>query len=179
MTRRPDLSRLRLLVVDDNAYVRRTVRALLHGFGVREVVEAADGAEALEEAVTHGPDVIVADWVMPILDGIELTRLLRAEHADPFVAIIMLSAHAERHRVEAARAAGVDAYLVKPISGKALHERILHVAGPRAFARTPGYFGPCRRGEAGLDPREAERRAEPGAEIIEVGGSPGRRAGRA
>jgi two-component system, chemotaxis family, chemotaxis protein CheY len=66
---RIDFNRLRFLVIDDNAHMRRIVRTLLHGFGAREVYEAEDGASGLEAFTHFMPDIIVADWAMPVFDG--------------------------------------------------------------------------------------------------------------
>jgi len=143
-----DFQALRVLVADDNAHMRRIIRAILHGLGVREVYEAADGAEAVEQFIAHAPDVVVADWVMPILDGIEMTRMMRDQKSsvNPFVPIIMVSGHSERAKVMAARDAGVTEFMCKPISAKALHDRFLSVVlQPRQFVRTKTFFGPDRR----------------------------------
>jgi two-component system, chemotaxis family, chemotaxis protein CheY len=65
---RVDCSRLRFLIVDDNPHMRRIIRALLHGFGVREAYEAEDGAAGLEAFSSYSPDIVIADWAMPIFD---------------------------------------------------------------------------------------------------------------
>jgi len=145
---RLDLSALRFLIVDDNAHMRRIVRTLLHGFGVREIHEAEDGASGLEAVRNTSPDILILDWVMPILDGIEFVRTIRnpGSKLNPFVPIIMLSGHAEKRRVLEARDAGVHEFLCKPISAKALHDRIAAIVlHPRPFIQSKGYFGPDRR----------------------------------
>ena len=63
---RINFNRLRFLVIDDNAHMRRIMRSLLHGFGTREVYEAEDGAAGLEAFTQYGPDIVITDWVMPI-----------------------------------------------------------------------------------------------------------------
>jgi CheY-like chemotaxis protein len=145
---RVECSRLRFLLVDDNNHMRRIIRALLHGFGVREAYEAEDGAAGLEAFSSYSPDIVITDWAMPIFDGIELTRMIRQPDtsANPYVPIIMVTGHAEKRRVIEARDAGVTEFLVKPISAKALYQRIVSVvATPRPFIRTKTYFGPDRR----------------------------------
>jgi two-component system chemotaxis response regulator CheY len=150
---RIDFNRLRFVVVDDNAHMRRIVRALLHGFGAREVNEAEDGAAGLEAFTHNVPDIVITDWAMPIFDGLELTQMIRQPgvNANPFVPIIMLTGHSEKKRVTAARDAGVTEFLAKPLSAKALYERIVSVVlNPRPFVRTKSYFGPDRR--RGINP---------------------------
>lgn len=145
---RLDISGLRFLIVDDNAHMRRIVRTLLHGFGVREVYEAEDGAAGLEAFQNFSPDIIIADWVMPVFDGHELVQMIRRPDSklNPYVPIIMLTGHSERRRVIQARDAGVHEFLCKPISAKALYERIATIVlNPRPFVRTKNYFGPDRR----------------------------------
>ncbi len=145
---RIDFNRLRFLVIDDNAHMRRILRTLLHGFGAREVYEAEDGASGLEAFTHYVPDIIVADWAMPIFDGLELTQMIRqpGANANPYVPIIMLTGHSEKKRVTSARDAGVTEFMAKPISAKALYQRILNVvANPRPFIKTKTYFGPDRR----------------------------------
>lgn len=158
---RVDFSRLRLLVVDDNSYVRRLVRTLLHGFGVHEIVEAEDGAAALDRFASANPDIMVTDWEMPILDGIELTKLIRTSEnsLNPYVPIVMMTAYAEKQRVMQARDAGVTEFLVKPLSAQALHTRLAAIVlNPRPFIRTSTYFGPDRRRMAMPDFPGEERR---------------------
>ncbi len=145
---RVDFTKLRFLVVDDNAHMRRIVRTLLHGFGAREVYEAGDGAAGLELFAAHLPDIIIVDWSMPILDGIELTGMIRRPDSavNPYLPIIMLTGHSEKSKVMRARDAGVTEFLCKPISAKSLHQRLLNcVLNPRPFIKTSDYFGPDRR----------------------------------
>ena len=145
---RIEFNKLRFLVIDDNAHMRRILRTLLHGFGAREVYEAEDGASGLEAFTHYVPDIIIVDWAMPIFDGLELTQMIRqpGANANPYVSIIMLTGHSEKRRVMAARDAGITEFLAKPISAKALYERIVNVvANPRPFIKTETYFGPDRR----------------------------------
>jgi two-component system, chemotaxis family, chemotaxis protein CheY len=166
---RIDFKRLRFLTIDDNAHMRKIVRTLLHGFGARDVYEVEDGATALEAFNHYLPDIVVADWAMPIFDGIELTRLIRQANtnANPFAPIIMLTGHTEMSRVTAARDAGVTEFLAKPISAKSLYQRILSVVVyPRPFIKTTTYFGPDRRRTTNANYNGPERRKGGKAEIV-------------
>jgi two-component system chemotaxis response regulator CheY len=145
---RIDFNRLRFLVIEDSAHMRRILRTLLHGFGAREVYEAEDGASGLETFTHFMPDIVIADWVMPIFDGLELSEMIRqpGANANPYVPIIMLTGHSDKKRVIMARDAGITEFLCKPISAKSLYERIVNVvAKPRPFVKTKTYFGPDRR----------------------------------
>jgi two-component system chemotaxis response regulator CheY len=136
---------LRVLVVDNSQFMRRIVRTLLLNVGVKEVYEAADGLAGLEAIRTLGPDIVVLDWELPLLNGAELVRIVRSPDVFPmpYVPIIMLSAHGERWRVIEASHIGVNEYLVKPISAKALFDRIVSIlVNPRPLVRRGSYYGP-------------------------------------
>jgi len=166
---RIDFSKLRFLVIDDNAHIRRILRTYLHGFGTREVHEAEDGAVGLEAFNQYMPDIIVTDWAMPVFDGLELTRMIRQSGANaiPYVPIIMFTSHSEKRRVIAARDAGVTEFLVKPVSPKSLYQRILNVVtNPRPFVKTKTYFGPDRRRNVNPNYVGPERRERGNADLI-------------
>jgi two-component system, chemotaxis family, chemotaxis protein CheY len=166
---RIDFNRLRFLVIDDNAHMRRIVRTLLHGFGAREVIEAEDGAAGLEAFTHNQPDIVLTDWAMPIFDGLELTQMIRqpGANANPYVPIIMLTGHSEKKRVVSARDAGITEFLAKPISAKALYQRVLNViVNPRPFIKTKSYFGPDRRRSTGTNYIGPERRKGGKADVI-------------
>jgi two-component system, chemotaxis family, chemotaxis protein CheY len=166
---RIDFNKLRFLVIDDNAHMRRILRTLLHGFGARDVYEAEDGATGLEAFTHYMPDIVLTDWAMPIFDGLELAQMIRqpGANANPYAPIIMLTGHSEKKRVTAARDAGITEFMVKPISSKALYQRILNVvANPRSFIRTKSYFGPDRRRSVSSNYVGPERRKGGRADVI-------------
>ena len=143
-----DLSRLNVLAVDDNRHMLTIVKSILYGLGIRNVQTAMDAADAFEELRHYLADIVICDWVMSPLDGIEFVRLIRSADDSPnrYVPIIMLTGHTEMHRVIEARDAGVTEFLAKPISPKSLYTRVHSiVTRPREFVRTKSYFGPDRR----------------------------------
>jgi CheY-like chemotaxis protein len=134
-----------VLVVDDNQYMRKMVRNLLVNCGVKDIYEAGDGITALDTIRTVGPDVVVLDWEMPLLSGAELVRIVRSPGVFPMpdVPIIMLSGHGERWRVVEAVRLGVNEYLVKPVSAKALYDRLVSITlQPRPTVQLGDYYGP-------------------------------------
>jgi two-component system, chemotaxis family, chemotaxis protein CheY len=166
---RIDFNRLRFLVIDDNAHMRRIIRSLLHGFGAREVYEAEDGAAGLDAFTHHVPDIVLTDWAMPTFDGLELAQMIRqpGANANPFAPIIMVTGHTEKARVTAARDAGITEFLAKPISAKALYQRVASVvANPRPFIKTKTYFGPDRRRNTNTNYVGPERRKGGKADVI-------------
>ena len=112
-----DLSSLTFLVVEDSAYMRTILRTMLQGFGARRIVEAEDGASGLEAMDRANPDILILDWVMPILDGADMVRMIRVP-SNPFayIPIIMVTGHTERSRIIEARRLGIHELLCKPIS---------------------------------------------------------------
>src|SRR5712691_4781474 len=136
---------LGVLVVDSSQFMRKIVRNLLLNVGVKEVYEAGDGIAGLEAIRTIGPDIVIIDWDLPLLNGAELVRIVRSPGVFPMpdVPIIMLSGHVERWRVIEASRLGVHAFLKKPVSGKALLDRIVAIlTHPRAMVRLGDYYGP-------------------------------------
>lgn len=134
-----------VLVVDDNQYMRKMIRNLLVNCGVKDIFEAGDGITALDTIRTLGPDVVVLDWEMPLLNGAELVRIVRSPGVFPVpdVPIIMLSGHGERWRVLEAVQLGVNEYLIKPVSAKALYDRLVTITiQPRPTVQLGDYYGP-------------------------------------
>jgi YesN/AraC family two-component response regulator len=134
-----------VVVVDDNQYMRKMIRNLLVNCGIKEIYEAADGIAALDTIRTVGPDVVILDWEMPLLNGAELVRIVRSPGVFPMpdVPIIMLSGHGERWRVVEAVRLGVNEYLVKPVSAKALYDRLVTITlQPRPTVKLGDYYGP-------------------------------------
>ncbi|MBV9548225.1 MAG: response regulator [Alphaproteobacteria bacterium] len=139
---------LKALIVEDNAHMRVLLRELLNSVGIREVSEAANGEAAITVLRDRKCDLILSDMAMAPMDGIAFTRHVRNSDASPnrFVPIIMVTGHTEKHRVEAARDAGVTEFLAKPITAGNLYARITEIVErPRAFVRAENYFGPDRR----------------------------------
>lgn len=148
MTQAIDLGKISFLVVDDNDHMRLLVRQILHGLGCGRLREAKDGKSALEQIDMVAPDILVADWVMEPMDGLELTRTIRRSKSspNPYMPIIIMSGYADLQRVTAARDAGASEFLVKPMSARSLFIRIQTVIlHPRPFIKTATYFGPDRR----------------------------------
>lgn len=143
-----DDARIAALIVDDNAHMRSILITLLHAVGVDEIRQASDGAEALLLLTRWQPNFIVIDQHMQPMSGTDFARKLRADPKNPCTdaPIIMLTAHTERAIVEMARDAGIDEILAKPISAKALMQRLHAITHERRpFVRAANYVGPDRR----------------------------------
>jgi len=116
-----------VLVVEDQEDNRRILRDLLAHAGY-DVIEAVDGEEAVSAASLHRPDVILMDIQLPLLDGYEATRRIKADPALHHIPVIVVTSYALSGDETAARAAGCDAYVAKPYSPKALLAKIREYA---------------------------------------------------
>jgi two-component system chemotaxis response regulator CheY len=142
------IQQLTLLVVDDNPFMRSLVRGMLATLGVRTIYEAGDGIAALDMIRSVNPDIVVLDLEMPLLNGAELVRIVRSPGAfpTPDLPIIVLTAHGERRRILEAAKLGVNEFLCKPVSAKALYDRLLSILlKPRQSVQLGEYYGPAPR----------------------------------
>jgi CheY-like chemotaxis protein len=140
--------KLRVLVVDDSAHMRKLVAEILHAFGVVNVVEAPDAERAWAMLREYSPDVLILDWQMEGMTGVDLVQKIRTagDSPNPFIPVIMLTGYTHIDRVREARDAGVNEFLAKPVSVKGILTRLISVIeNPRPYVRTKDYFGPCRR----------------------------------
>lgn len=154
------LGELKVLLVDDNDHMRTIVGTILKGIGILNVREARDGSEALDALRTWPADLAIVDFRMEPMDGVDFTRLIRnaADSRNPFLPIIMMTGFADRPRVEEARDSGVTELIVKPVTARAIIDRLNAVVyRPRPFVRTADYFGPRRRGidDVAMDDQQA------------------------
>jgi two-component system, chemotaxis family, chemotaxis protein CheY len=139
---------LKVLIVEDNQHMRALLRSLLNSLGVREVQEAGNGTAGMDILRDKKCDLILTDLAMEPVNGLEFTREVRTSErsGNPFVPIIMISGHTEKHQILAARDAGITEFLAKPITAQSLFSRIAEIIErPRPFVRAESYFGPDRR----------------------------------
>jgi CheY-like chemotaxis protein len=163
--------RLRLLVVDDNVHMRKLVVTILQAFGAAQIYESADAQGAWAIARETNPDVIFVDWMLEGMNGLELVRLIRTSpvSANPFVPIVMLTGYTQLDHVTQARDAGVNEFLAKPVSVKAIYSRLLSVIEhPRPYVRTTNYFGPCRRRRVREEYSGPERRTNENTTFVDA-----------
>ncbi|MFQ5617790.1 MAG: response regulator [Rhodospirillales bacterium] len=155
------LESVSFLIVDPNAFMRSLIKNVLHVFGAEKYIEASDGADAFKAMQNLVPDIIITEWMMDPLDGLDFTRLVRTgkDSPNPFVPVIMTTAYSEKQRVVEARDAGITEFIAKPLSAKTLMTRVTAVIEhPRPFMRSTRYFGPDRRRRRRSDYKGPERR---------------------
>jgi two-component system, cell cycle response regulator len=119
----PDVEALRVLVVDDDAATRLTLQTLLQRGGYN-VQAAEDGVQGMERALEFRPQIMVVDWVMPQMSGLELTRTLRQTRLGREIYVVMLTSHEDEERLVEAFEAGADDYMVKPLRPRVLAARL-------------------------------------------------------
>lgn len=115
--------RMRVLIVDDEASTRALLRALLIDMG-HEVFEAVDGRQAFDRALELQPQIMVVDWMMPVMDGIELTKSLRQTKLGAGIYILLLTSFEEDDRLIEAFEGGVNDYMTKPLRPRVLAARL-------------------------------------------------------
>ncbi len=128
--------------------MRALIRDILYSFGISNIQTAPEGSKAYAELRHFPADIVLTDWEMDPLDGIDFTRMVRTspDSPNPFVPIIMLTAHSSLERVIEARDVGVTEFLAKPVTARELYSRLVTVIEkPRQFVRASEYFGPDRR----------------------------------
>jgi DNA-binding response OmpR family regulator len=161
------LASLKVCIVDADGQMRQMIRDALNGMGINQVRECADSGMAQQLIGEFRPELCIFDWSTGPIDAITFVKNLRARESGQNAAmqLIMMMGRANTRRVIDARNAGVDEFLVKPISLRALHGRLLAlVENPRVFVRTSAYVGPDRRRHdrpfAGPDRRIAGKGAQ-------------------
>lgn len=142
-----------LLIVEDNDASRRLVLELLRAAGFSRLNFARDAEEAILQIQAHHPDLILMDWGLPGMSGIDLVRAIRAAVAkpdprfpNPEVPIVMLTARTRHRDVTTARNAGISDFVCKPFSTTTLLKAVsLALTRKRRFITTPEFTGPDRR----------------------------------
>ncbi len=125
----PVAASIHVLVVDDQMSIRSLVRSGLNQLGVVHIAEAADGVDAMKSLLLNPVHLIVSDFNMPNMDGLELLKAVRANPPTAKTAFIMLTGRADRELVQKAVQFGVNNYLVKPFNVQVLKGKIEQVFG--------------------------------------------------
>jgi two-component system chemotaxis response regulator CheY len=115
---------MRILVVDDFSTMRRIVRNLLKELGYTNADEAEDGVKALQKLKSERFDLVVSDWNMPSMTGIELLKAIRGDEALKHLPVLMITAEARKENIIEAAQAGANGYIVKPFTAATLDEKL-------------------------------------------------------
>ena len=118
---------LKILVVDDFATMRKVIRNLLKQVGYEDIVEAEDGVAALRILKAQKVDMVISDWNMPNMTGLELLKAVRADADLTKIPFLMVTAEALQDNVVEAVKSGVSNYIVKPFTAEVLNEKIAKI----------------------------------------------------
>ncbi len=121
---------MKILVVDDLKLMRRVIVNALNSIGYDDVFEAKDGLEAIEILEKTPIDLVITDWIMPKLDGLELAKYIKENPAFSNLPVIMLTVKTAKEDIIEAAKANVDAYLAKPFNSNSLKEKIDELINP-------------------------------------------------
>jgi CheY-like chemotaxis protein len=158
-----DLGAVRILVVDDNHQARELIKSVLGSTGAREIRHAVTAHDAFELLRQEQIDLVILDQNLGEGgEGLALARRIRKDPTspNPFVAILMLTGHADAALVRGARDAGVNEFLAKPFNVAGLLKRVeALIFQPRVFVRSSDYVGPDRRRRAGSGYDGVDRRS--------------------
>ena len=129
------LGKLAFLVVDDNANMVQIIKAVLKSFGVGYIYDACGVAEALTQVRQYAVDIVIVDYNLGFMDGIDFIRLIRNadDSPEPTLPIIMLTAYTEANRVRAARDAGVNEFCCKPVTAAEIYRKIAREKTEKRF----------------------------------------------
>ncbi len=115
---------LKVLVVDDMSTMRRIIKNVLKQIGFSDIIEAENGQDALAKLKAGDIGFIVSDWNMPVMQGIELLRAVRADAELKHLPFLMVTAEAQKDNIIEAVQAGVSNYVVKPFTAEALQAKL-------------------------------------------------------
>ena len=125
----PLAAALKVLVVDDQFSVRQMTRLTLQELGIRHIHESENGKEGFQKATVQPLDLIICDYNMPEMDGLEFLRAVRGHQAVRKLPFILLTGRGDKELVVKAAQAGVNNYLIKPFNASILREKIEQVIG--------------------------------------------------
>ena len=120
---------MKVLVVDDFATMRRIVKNVLRQIGFKNIAEADDGKSALTELRKEKYDLVMCDWNMPEMPGIELLNMIRTDDELKDIKFVMVTAEAKKENIVEAVKAGVNNYVVKPFTADTVAEKLKKVFG--------------------------------------------------
>lgn len=118
------MSAINILVVDDFATMRKIVISNLKDLGYEKVTEADDGTTALEALQKDKFDLVISDWNMPKMSGLELLKSIRSDTSMSSIPVLMVTAQAKKELIVEAAKAGVNGYILKPFKPEQLKEKL-------------------------------------------------------
>ena len=135
-----------VLIVDSQTAVVDVIKKVLTTFGVKNIITCTTGKKGLKAFKESKPDLMIIDWDLDDINGIEFTKTIRQDPDNPYVPIIFMTALSSTKRVTAARDSGITEFLRKPFTATSLYKRIESIVEkPRPFVHSRDFVGPDRR----------------------------------
>ena len=157
---------MRFLIIDDSVTMRRIIANILVRIGYPDVVHAANGREALDRLGTERVDVVITDWYMPEMNGLDFVRILRTTPATSHIPIVIVTANAASNDIQHALELGVKSYILKPFTVETLKEKI-----DALMAQLEPTERPSNETQSPAEP-PVERSAEPEAAAVAAESEP-------
>ena len=154
------LASVHVLIADPDNRIAEVVRRVLQGFGFYNIVLVKDGQAAIERMKNEQIDLLICEWDMEPVGGLELIQFIRKDPKSPSndLPIIMLTGQTEMYHVTEARDSGVTEYLAKPFTAKTLSHRLIQVIEhPRMFIEAPNFVGPDRRRKSEKNKKNSDK----------------------
>jgi len=120
---------MKILTVDDSATMRRIIKNSLKAVGYDEVIEAENGQVGLAKIQSEGVDIVITDWSMPVMTGLEMVHAIRSNPATKDLPVLMVTTVGQKEEIVQAVSAGVSGYIVKPFEAETLHQKMQQAMG--------------------------------------------------
>ncbi len=162
------IDKLSVLIVEDMKPLKALINKVITTLGVSQIFTAENGKDGFDLFCHHNPDIVITDWDMPQMSGIELLQKIRHSDQSPnkMVPIIMVTGYNSPEKIAKCRDYGITEFLAKPFRANDIATRISHVIrSPRDYIQNDSYFGPDRRRRTipnftGISKRETDNTAK-------------------
>lgn len=121
---------MRFLIIDDSVTMRRIIANILGRLGYPDVIHASNGREALDKLATESIDIVITDWYMPEMNGLDFVRALRTTPATSHIPIVIVTANAASDDIAQALELGVNSYVLKPFTVETMRDKIAALLEP-------------------------------------------------
>lgn len=150
-----------VLLIDNHPAMVDLIGRVLQTFGVKRILTQMDGSQGLETFVRERPDLVIIDYDLLSISGMEFAAAVRSGTINPYVPIIFMTSLSSEDCIVSARDSGITEFLKKPFTAEALYQRIVNVIEhPRSFIHSTGFIGPDRRRREDKDAYTGQDRRE-------------------
>jgi two-component system, chemotaxis family, chemotaxis protein CheY len=125
---------MKLLIVEDLFLMRRVIKNTLNLMGITDITEAGDGLDALQLIKDNEYDIILTDWLMPKLDGLQLAKCLKNDDKKKKIPLVMITTVSEKENVVKAMRSGIDVFIAKPFTPDVLQNKVKELMGKHSLS---------------------------------------------